>query len=431
MGPVRAGTLVWQGTPTATQRIEEPDMPPSALNRSGNLSAPWLLVLAFLATTAPLSTDLYLPGFPRVQQDFAASASGVQLTLTGFLVGMAFGQLGFGALSDKRGRIVPLLCGNVLALGASVLAALAPSIEVLIAARLLQGLGGAAGVVIARAIVVDLTRGSESARTMSLMMTVGGIAPIVAPSIGAVLQGPVGWRGVMWTLAGLFALMMCAVSLVFRETRPPEARHGTSLLGGLGHVMREPRYLLFAALFATTFAVMMTYISASSFVYQDVMGFSPVGYGLAFGVNAVGLISSGYISSRLARTVGPFATVRVAVPLLLAFSVLTLVTALLPGPRWLLAVPIWLSVTTVGFIMGNSSALALDAVRHVSGSGSAGLGFAQFVFGAIVSPLSGIGGAGTALPMAIIMAIAATLAALLLAAAALRARRRAAAPPGR
>ncbi|MCH6468798.1 multidrug effflux MFS transporter [Sinomonas terrae] len=399
-------------------------MPLPALNRAGNLSAAWLLVLAFLATTAPLSTDLYLPGFPRVQQDFAASASGVQLTLTGFLAGMAFGQLGFGAISDKRGRIVPLLCGNVLALGSSVLAALAPSIEVLIAARLLQGIGGAAGVVIARAIIVDLTHGSESARTMSLMMTVGGIAPIVAPSLGALLQGPVGWRGVMWTLAGLFALMMCAVSLVFRETRPPEARDGSSLLGGLRAVVREPRYLLFAALFATTFAVMMTYISASSFVYQDVMGFSPIGYGLAFGINAVGLISSGYISSRLARTVGPLATVRVAVPLLLAFSILTLVAAVLPGPRWLLAVPIWLSVTTVGFIMGNSSALALDAVRHVSGSGSAGLGFAQFVFGAVVSPLSGIGGAGTALPMAVIMTVAAAIAALLQAAAALRARRR-------
>jgi DHA1 family bicyclomycin/chloramphenicol resistance-like MFS transporter len=397
-------------------------MPLPALNRSGNLSTAWLLVLAFLAMTAPFATDLYLPGFPRVQQDFAATASGVQLTLTGFLIGMAFGQLGFGALSDRHGRIVPLLCGNVLALASSVLAAAAPSIEVLVAARLGQGLGGAAGVVIARAIIVDLTHDSETARTMSLMMTVGGIAPILAPSIGAFLQGPFGWRGVMWTLAGLFALMMCAVALVFRETRPPEQRHGASLLGGLSQVVRVPRYLLFAALFATTFAVMMTYISASSFVYQNVMGFSAVGYGLAFGLNAAGLITSGYISSRLALTVGPLRTVRVAVPTLFGFCVLTLVVALLPGPRWLLAVPIWLAVTTVGFIMGNSTALALGAVRHVSGSGSAGLGFAQFVFGALVSPLSGIGGADTALPMAVLMTMAGAVATLLLAMASRRAR---------
>ncbi|WP_422934435.1 multidrug effflux MFS transporter [Sinomonas sp. P47F7] len=399
-------------------------MPLPALNPSGKLSTAWLLVLAFLATTAPLATDLYLPGFPRVQQDFAASASGVQLTLTGFLVGMAFGQLGFGALSDRHGRIVPLLCGNVLALGSSVLAAVAPSIEVLVAARLVQGLGGAAGVVIARAIVVDLTRGTETARTMSLMMTVGGIAPILAPSIGAFLQGPIGWRGIMWTLAVLFALMMTAVALVFRETRPAASRDGASLLGGLAQVVRVPRYLLFAALFATTFAVMMTYISASSFVYQNVLGFSAVGYGIAFGVNAAGLIASGYISSRLARTVGPLRTVRIAVPVLLAFCVLLLIVALLPVPPWLLAVPIWCAVSTVGFIMGNSTALALDAVRHVSGSGSAGLGFAQFVFGAAVSPLSGIGGADTAVPMAVIMAAAAALAALLLGVAARRGRAR-------
>ncbi|MDQ4503376.1 multidrug effflux MFS transporter [Sinomonas sp. ASV322] len=395
-------------------------MPLPALNRSGRLSGAWLLVLALLAMTAPLSTDLYLPGFPRVQQDFAASASGVQLTLTAFLVGMAFGQLGFGAISDRFGRIVPLVCGTALALAASALAAVAPSLEVLIAARLVQGLGGAAGVVIARAILVDLTRGPETARTMSLMMTVGGIAPILAPSIGALLQGPVGWRGVMWTLAGLFAVMIASVALVFRETRPAHERDGASPLGGLAHVARVPRYVLFAALFATTFAVMMTYISASSFVYQNVLGFSAVGYGLAFGINAVGLITSGYVSSRLARTVGPLRTVRVAVPLLLAFCALTLVVALLPGPRWLLAVPIWLSVTTVGFIMGNSAALALDAVRHVSGSGSAGLGFTQFVFGAVVSPLSGIGGAGTPVPMAVLMTTAALVSTLLVAVAARR-----------
>jgi DHA1 family bicyclomycin/chloramphenicol resistance-like MFS transporter len=187
-------------------------------------------------------------------------------------------------------------------------------------------------------------------------------------------------------------------------------------------VVRVPRYLLFAALFATTFAVMISYISASSFVYQNVMGFSAVGYGIAFGVNAAGLITAGYISSRLARTVGPLRTVRVAVQVLLAFCVLTLVAALLPVPRWLLAVPIWLAVTAVGFIMGNSTALALDAVRHVSGSGSAGLGFTQFVFGATVSPLSGIGGADTAVPMAVLMTTAAALATVLLTVAARRGR---------
>ena len=382
-------------------------MPLPALNRGGGLNPAWLLTLAFLATTAPLATDLYLPGFPRVQQEFAATASGVQLTLTGFLVGMAFGQLGFGAISDRFGRLRPLLIGNAGALAASVLAALAPSLEVLVAARLVQGLCGAAGIVIARAIIVDLTSGPETARTMSLMMTVGGVAPVLAPSIGALIEGPVGWRGTMWTLAGLFALMMLCVATVFRETRPPAQRAAHSLLGGFAQLLRVPRYLGYGALFALTFAAMMTYISASPFVYQNVMGFSALGYGVVFGVNAVGLISAGYASSRLVRRWGPQRMIGVAVPALLAFCTAVLLVALLPVPRWILAVPIWCAVTSVGFIMGNSTALALEEVRHVSGSGSALLGFAQFIFGALVSPLSGIAGEDTPLPMALMMTTAA------------------------
>jgi DHA1 family bicyclomycin/chloramphenicol resistance-like MFS transporter len=390
-------------------------MPAHALNRSGGISAAWLLVLAFLATAAPLSTDLYLPGFPRVQQEFAATASGVQLTLTGFLLGMAVGQLVFGSLSDRFGRLRPLLVGNVGAIASSVVAAIAPSLEVLVVGRLFQGLCGAAGIVIARAIIVDLTKGHETARTMSLMMTVGGVAPVLAPSIGALLEGPIGWRGIMWVLGLVFAFMMLSVSTVFRETLPPGARGKHSLAGGFAQLFRIPRYLGFAALFATTFAVMMAYISASSFVYQNVMGFSAVAYGVLFGANAVGLITSGYVSSRLVRRFGAQAMIGVAVPVLLAACIAILAVSLLPGPRWILAIPIWVAVTSVGFVMGNSSALALGEVRHVSGSGSALLGASQFVFGAVVSPLPGLAGEDSAVPMALVMTAAAAAAAVLVA----------------
>lgn len=388
-------------------------MPARPLNSTGGVRAPWLIVLAFLAMTAPLATDLYLPSFPRVQQEFAASASGVQLTLTGFLLGMAAGQLAFGSLSDKFGRLKPLLAGNVGAILASVMAALAPNLEVLVAARLAQGIFGAAGIVIARAIIVDLTRGSETPRTLSLLMTVNGVAPAIAPSIGALLEDPIGWRGIMWTLAALFALMMLSVSFVVRETLPPEKRGEHGIAGGFAQLFAQPRYLGYAALFATSFAAMMSYIPASPFVYQVVMGLPPIAYGALFGLNAAGLIIAGYISSRLVRRVPAERIVGIAAPLLLVFCALILVLALAPGPRWVLAVPIWCAVTSVGFIMGNSSALALDAVRHVSGSGSALLGAAQFVFGAIVSPLTGLAGEDTAVPMGVVMTIAAALAAAL------------------
>ncbi|MBL0707354.1 multidrug effflux MFS transporter [Sinomonas cellulolyticus] len=398
-------------------------MPPHALNSRGAVRGPWLLVLAFLSMTAPLSTDLYLPSFPRVQQEFAATASGVQLTLTAFLLGMAAGQLAFGSISDKFGRLKPLLAGNVGAILASVVAALAPNLEVLIGARLVQGICGAAGIVIARAIIVDLTHGSETPRTLSLLMTVNGVAPAIAPSIGALLEDPIGWRGIMWTLSGLFTLMMLSVSTVLRETLPPQKRGEHGIAGGFAQLFKQPRYLGYAALFATSFAAMMAYIPASPFVYQVVMGLPPVAYGVLFGLNAAGLILAGYVSSHLVRRIPAERIVGTAAPMLLVFCLLILVVALLPAPRWILALPIWCAVTSVGFIMGNSSALALDAVRHVSGSGSALLGAVQFVFGAIVSPLTGLGGEDAAVPMGVVMTAAAAIAATLALVLRRRARR--------
>lgn len=388
-------------------------MAPRALTGSGKLSRPWILVLAFLAAAAPLSTDLYLPSFPRMQSEFAATASGVQLSLTGFFIGMAAGQLLFGSLSDRFGRMRPLIAGTAGAIAASILTALAPSLEVFVGARLFQGICGAAGVVIARAIVVDLTAGAQTARTMSLLVTVTGIAPAIAPSIGAVIHESIGWRGIMGVLAALFALMLLGVIIVFRETLPPTSRGQHSILGGFTELFKVPRYLGYTGIFALTFATMMTYISASSFVYQNVMGFSPAGYGLLFGVNAVGLVTAGYVASRLAHRFGARRLINIAVPTLLFCSLVIVVLAITPIPRWLLALPILPAVTSVGFIMGNSSALALGEVRHISGSGSALLGAAQFVFGAVVAPLAGLGGEDTAVPMAIIMATTAMTVAVL------------------
>ena len=379
----------------------------------GRLSLPWLLVLALLATAAPLATDLYLPSFPRIQSEFAATASGVQLSLTGFFIGMAAGQLLFGALSDRFGRMRPLIVGTIGAIAASVLTTFAPTLEVFVGARLMQGICGAAGVVIARAIVVDLTKSAQTARTMSLLVTATGIAPAIAPSIGAALQGVLGWRGVMATLAALFTLMLLSVILVLRETLPPALRRRHSVLGGFNQLFRVPRYLVYTAIFATAFATMMAYISASSFVYQNVMGFSPEGYGLLFGINALGLVTAGFASSRLAERFGAQRLITIAVPVLLLCSVSVLVLAVMPVSRWLLAIPLLPAVASVGFIMGNASALALGEVRHVSGSGSALLGATQFVFGAVVAPLVGLAGEYNAVPMAIVMTITATTAAVL------------------
>lgn len=375
------------------------------------IGAGLLLVLAFLAATGPFTTDLYLPSFPGIAADLDVSASGVQLTLTAFLIGMAAGQLGFGPLSDRYGRTRPLLLGTGAFVLASIACAAAPNLGVLIAARFVQGLCAAAGPVIARAVAADLTSGPAAARTFSLLMTIGGVAPVVAPVIGGVLTGFWGWRGVLWTLAGIAALMFICAAGAVRESLPAARRSTGPPFAGLGVVLRRGRFLGYVLLFASSFGVLMSYISASPFVYQSIMGLGPEAYGLMFGLNAAGMVTSGFIAARLSRRVPPRRTVLRAVAVLVGFAVVLLVLVLAAVPALLLAVPLFCMVSSLGFIMGNTTALALAQAEGATGSGSAVLGGAQFLMGAVVSPLTGLGGEFTALPLALVMTGSALLAA--------------------
>lgn len=369
-----------------------------------------LLVLGLLSATGPFATDLYLPSFPAMTVELGASATGVQLSLTAFLLGMGTGQLVFGPISDRFGRFRPLLLGSAGFVLASVVCALAPSLGVLVAARLVQGLCASAGVVIARAMVADLTTGATSARAFSLLMTIGGVAPVIAPTVGGLLAGSLGWRGVLWVLAGLALTMFVCVAAVVRETQPHAHRSTGPLLGGLGTVLRNRKFAGYALLFASSFGVLMGYISASPFVYQNLMGLSASAFGVVFGINALGLVGAGFVSARLARRVPPRKTVTVAVSVLLAMSLAVLALVLLGSPPLLLAVPIFLAASSIGFIMGNTTALALAEVGLAAGSGSAVLGGAQFFMGAAVSPLTGLAGGGSALPLGLVMTVCALLA---------------------
>ena len=186
---------------------------------------PLLLVLASLAAVAPVATDLYLPGFPAMGDALGADASGVQLTLTSFLVGLAFGQLVMGPLSDRFGRRTPLVASAAVCVVAGVVCAIAPSLAVLVVARLVQGFAGAGGMVIGRAVIADVVTGRPPRPAFTLMLTVGGVAPVLAPLVGGLLAGPVGWRG--HALGGRRALCSrcwSASSVVLRETHPAERR---------------------------------------------------------------------------------------------------------------------------------------------------------------------------------------------------------------
>jgi DHA1 family bicyclomycin/chloramphenicol resistance-like MFS transporter len=393
----------------ALDRPRDPVTSPAPPVTGPAIRWPLLLVLASLAAVAPVATDLYLPGFPAIGAALGTDASGVQLTLTAFLIGMAVGQLVTGPLSDRYGRRKPLIASVAVCVVAGVACAVAPTLPLLVAARLVQGLAGAGGMVIGRAVIADLAAGRAAARAFTLMLTVGGVAPVLAPSVGGLLAGPAGWRGMLWAVALLSLALLIAVVAIVSETHAPEARD-PSWLGALRTVARSRGYRPPVAVFAFSFAVMMAYIAASPFLYQNVVGLSELGYGVLFGVNAAGLIGAGALAGRLVRRIDPARMIRRCIAVQVAATVSFLVLAAAGAPVWSFPVAILVAVTANGGIMGNSAALAMAEVREVAGTGSAVLGFSQFALGAAVSPLVGLGGANSAVVPAVVMATASLLA---------------------
>ena len=389
--------------------------------RQQGITTALLLVLGLLSAVAPFATDLYLPAFPEMTTELQTSATTVQLTLTAFLVGVTVGQLVFGPLSDRFGRVPPLVAGAALCVLASAAAVLAPTVGVLVAARLLQGLGGAAGMVISRAVISDLATGKPAARAFSLMMIVGGVAPVVAPLLGGLLTGPIGWRGLLTIVLGLSVVMLVAVLAVVREThlrsRRDELRAERQATGSPLRALRSRTFLGYTAVFGFAFAVMMAYISASPFLYQEMIGFGTVEYGIAFGINALALMGVSILSAKLTERHSVRGVLSLGIVLVLASTVAFAVLVATSAPVIALAVPLFTAVGSLGLVLGNATALALGAVPSAAGSASAVLGALQFGLAALVSPLVSIGGSTTAAPLAIVMLAAAVVAVIALLAA--------------
>jgi len=228
--------------------------------------------LALLSAAGPFSIDMYLPGLPQLGRDLATTNA--QLTLSGFMIGMATGQLIIGVLSDTFGRKRFIISGAALALITSLLCAIAPNIGILIAARFLQGLGSGACVVLARSIIPDITSGVAAAKAFSWMGIISGIAPAAAPVLGSLLVSSLGWRGIFYVLAGIAAAQLLVALFVIPETRPPANRTPLSF-GSFTAVIKEPVFVRYALVVGFGFASMFAYISASSFVMQEIMGLSP------------------------------------------------------------------------------------------------------------------------------------------------------------
>jgi DHA1 family bicyclomycin/chloramphenicol resistance-like MFS transporter len=412
--PDGAASRPQPGAVTEPGAVTRPAAGPGAPGRTGLLVT---LVLGGLTATPPLAMDMYLPSLPEVTGSLHAPAATVQLTLTACLAGMALGQLVVGPMSDRWGRRRPLLAGLAVYVVATVLCALAPGIGLLVAFRLVQGLAGAAGIVIARAVVRDLYDGVAMARFFSTLMLISGVAPVVAPLIGGQILRVTDWRGVFVVLTAVGIALTAVVWAKLPETLRPADRHG----GGVGEALRAMRGLLADRAFAGymlaggfTFAALFAYISASPFVIQDLYGASPQTFSLLFGVNSVGLVIAGQINGKL--LVGRVALEKVlavglALVVLAASALLVMSTGVL-GTVGLapVAAALFVLMSAMGLALPNTQALALMRVRHAAGSASALLGTSSFLIGAVASPLVGIAGEHTAVPMAVVQLVAALVA---------------------
>ncbi|MFB9909408.1 Bcr/CflA family multidrug efflux MFS transporter [Allokutzneria oryzae] len=376
--------------------------------RQSNGTAVLVLILGGLSAFGPLCLDMYLPAFPEIAGSLSAGQAQVQLTLTACMIGLAAGQIVVGPLSDMWGRKRPLLVGVGGFVLASVACVFATDITTLMALRVVQGLAGAAGVVVARAVVRDLYSGADAARFFSTLMLVFGLAPILAPVLGGEIAAWADWRGIFVALAVFGAVLFVAVALGLKESLPAERRS----TGGLRPVLRaagtlfvDRAFLGLALTSALSGAAMFAYISGSPFVIQELHHASPQLFSIIFGTNALGFVIVGQINGRVVGRVGTrtMLTIGVTVNTVSGLVLLLFTATGLFGFAGLL-VPLFTMVASLGMIGPNALALALADHPEIAGSASALLGTLQFLLAAVAAPMVGLGGQGTALPMAITIA---------------------------
>ncbi|MET1005921.1 MAG: multidrug effflux MFS transporter, partial [Propionibacteriaceae bacterium] len=374
-----------------------------------------IIVLGLLSTFGPISLDLYLPALPQLADDLRASASSAQLSITACLLGLAVGQLVAGPLSDRFGRKRPLVVGLVLYALTSAACAFAPSIALLLLLRLLQGLSGAAGLVIARAVARDLYSGKLLVIFFSRLILISGLAPVIAPVLGGQLSRVMTWRGIFLVLAAFGVVLLLAGLFGLHETLPPERR----TVGGIGTTLHgfrtllKDRFFVGAALSSgLAGASMFAYIAGGTFVLQRIYGLSAQGFSFVFGANSLGIMAMGQLGGFLARRWSATRVLALGLALNLLGAVALATTVLTHLGLPFLIGSLLVMVSAVGLVFPTATALALADYPDQAGTASSLLGLGQYIAGAVVAPLVGIAGTQTAVPLGLV-ALAASLGASL------------------
>ncbi|HBT5645727.1 TPA: multidrug effflux MFS transporter [Klebsiella pneumoniae] len=371
------------------------------------VSLSWALILGLLSGIGPLCTDFYLPALPEITQQLQATSTQTQLSLTAALIGLGLGQLFFGPLSDRIGRLKPLALSLLLFIFSSAMCAQTRDINMLIVWRFLQGFAGAGGSVLSRSIARDKYQGTLLTQFFALLMTVNGIAPV----LGGYVITAFDWRILFWTMAAIGGVLLVMSLAILRETRPATAAHASRQRPGQP-VLKNRRFLRFCLIQAFMMAGLFSYIGSSSFVMQSEYGMSAMQFSLLFGLNGIGLIITAMIFSRLARRFSAESLLRGGLTLAVSCAAIMLLFAWLHLPV-LALVGLFFTVSLMSGISTVAGAEAMSAVDAAqSGTASALMGTLMFVFGGIAAPLAGLGGE-TMLKMSLAMAICYLLALLL------------------
>ena len=369
----------------------------------------YIVLLGALTALGPFTIDLYLPAFPVLESEFQTTAAAIQLTLTGTMVGFALGQLVVGPLSDKVGRRVPLLVVTALHVAASVGAALAPNLELLSVARVFMGAGAAAGGVIAAAVVRDLFGGRRLVVMLSRLALVSGVAPVLAPLVGSALLLVMPWRGIFVVLGVYGSIMLIAAAVFIPETLPPARRHEkgtTTVWQRYRSVFSDRVFIGVLIIGGMTFSGLFSYLSASSFLFQQTYAFDAQQYGLLFAANSLGVVLGVQVAARLAARFGPQWVMAWSTGVLVVAASAIIVTDQLGLGLWGTVVPLFFFMTACGFTFPCVQVLALDRHGKAAGTAQSIIGATNFGVAGVITPVVGWVSAGsgiTATTMASVM----------------------------
>ena len=376
-----------------------------------------IVILGALVALGPLTIDMYLPALPRIAQELGVSSSVAQLTLTGTLAGLALGQLIVGPLSDSLGRRRPLIAGIVVHMLASLMCLLAPNMAVLGIARGLQGMGAAAAMVVAVAVVGDLFTDSVAATVMSRLMLVLGVAPVLAPSLGAAVLLHASWHWVFAALIVVAGGLLAMAVLALPETLPPSHRRPLalrSILATYAELFRDLRFVILVLVGALGMSGLFAYISAAPFVLLGRHGLDQQSFALIFGAGAIALIGATQFNVVLLRRFTPQRIMVTAlVAAALAGGVFIALAATHTGGVAGFVVPVWTVLGMLGFVIPNAPAVALSRHPDAAGTAAALLGAAQFGVGAVIAPVVGLLG-NDEIALAVVMTAGVSIALLAL-----------------